>query len=384
MEGDVVVLQDIYTFDFGMGIDEDGRFRGASQEHRHPAVVLRASRRLRHPARAVAVRGHAARRRGRVAADDASLDGPRRDSPAARRRSCSRLLHRGRVCSRLGARPDLHVRATTSGQASNERLGDLMQDPAPGGRRRRRSSRRRDPIRPSPRPRSCSGWSASPVGSPTGPACSPRTEDALEQADLPLRPPEALFFYFAGVFVVALLGSARAPDPGLALILHRGSPPSVPVDHGCTVAARSACASSRCSCPSTLNLLSGSMRAGFSFAQGLESVANEATEPTRRELQRVFTESRLGRPIEDALEDSAQPHDERRPDVGGHGHPHPARGRWKPGRAARHGRRHDDATGADPPRDQGAHRGRPLLRDRSSASSRSRSRACSTWSSPTT
>ena len=58
--------------------------------------------------------------------------------------------------------------------------------------------------------------------------------------------------------------------------------------------------------PGTLNLLSGSMRAGFSFAQGLESVANEASQPTRRELQRVFTESRLGRPIEDALEDSAQ------------------------------------------------------------------------------
>ena len=57
--------------------------------------------------------------------------------------------------------------------------------------------------------------------------------------------------------------------------------------------------------PDTLNLLSGSMRAGFSFAQGLETVANEAAEPTRRELQRVFTESRLGRPIEDALEDSA-------------------------------------------------------------------------------
>jgi tight adherence protein B len=46
--------------------------------------------------------------------------------------------------------------------------------------------------------------------------------------------------------------------------------------------------------------------AGFSSTQGLESVANEASQPTRRELQRVFTESRLGRPIEDALEDSAQ------------------------------------------------------------------------------
>jgi pilus assembly protein CpaF len=29
MEGDVVVLQDIYTFDFSAGIDEEGRFRGA-------------------------------------------------------------------------------------------------------------------------------------------------------------------------------------------------------------------------------------------------------------------------------------------------------------------------------------------------------------------
>src|SRR5207244_13475204 len=27
-EGDVVVLQDIYTFDFSAGIDEEGRFRG--------------------------------------------------------------------------------------------------------------------------------------------------------------------------------------------------------------------------------------------------------------------------------------------------------------------------------------------------------------------
>ena len=28
MEGDVITLQDIFPFDFGMGIDEDGRFRG--------------------------------------------------------------------------------------------------------------------------------------------------------------------------------------------------------------------------------------------------------------------------------------------------------------------------------------------------------------------
>ena len=46
-----------------------------------------------------------------------------------------------------------------------------------------------------------------------------RTEDALEQADLPLRPPEALFFYFAGVFMVAVFGVLiLSPAIGLGLL----------------------------------------------------------------------------------------------------------------------------------------------------------------------
>ena len=129
-----------------------------------------------------------------------------------------------------------------------------------------------------------------------------RTEDALEQADLPLRPPEALFFYFAGVFIVAVLGIMVFPL-GLALMLALAAA-IVPIAllHR---RGKKRLRAFQIQLPDTLNLLSGSMRAGFSFAQGLESVANEASEPTRRELQRVFTESRLGRPIEDALEDSA-------------------------------------------------------------------------------
>ena len=131
-----------------------------------------------------------------------------------------------------------------------------------------------------------------------------RTEDALEQADLPLRPPEALFFYFAGLFVVGMLGLLVLPDPD-GVRCSRSFAGVVPVImlHR---RRRSRLREFQAQLPGTLNLLSGSMRAGFSFAQGLESVANEATQPTRRELQRVFTESRLGRPIEDALEDSAQ------------------------------------------------------------------------------
>jgi tight adherence protein B len=129
-----------------------------------------------------------------------------------------------------------------------------------------------------------------------------RTEDALEQADLPLRPPEALFFYFAGVFVVGLLGLLILPPlMAFALLLAAAIIPVVMLHRRRKKRLREF----QVQLPGTLNLLSGSMRAGFSFAQGLESVANEATQPTRRELQRVFTESRLGRPIEDALEDSA-------------------------------------------------------------------------------
>ena len=130
-----------------------------------------------------------------------------------------------------------------------------------------------------------------------------RTEEALEQADLPLRPPEALFFYFAGLFVVGLLGLLVLSIP-VALILAAvaGVVPIMMLHRR----RKKRLAEFQEQLPGTLNLLSGSIRAGFSFAQGLESVANEASQPTRRELQRVFTESRLGRPVEDALEDSAQ------------------------------------------------------------------------------
>jgi tight adherence protein B len=130
-----------------------------------------------------------------------------------------------------------------------------------------------------------------------------RTEDALEQADLPLRPPEALFFYFAGLFVVGMLGLLVLPIPMAAIFAVLAGVGPVIMLHR---RRRKRLQEFQAQLPATLNLLSGSMRAGFSFAQGLESVANEATQPTRRELQRVFTESRLGRPIEDALEDSAQ------------------------------------------------------------------------------
>jgi tight adherence protein B len=57
--------------------------------------------------------------------------------------------------------------------------------------------------------------------------------------------------------------------------------------------------------PDVLKLTASSLRAGFSLLQGLEAVTKQVREPSAGELQRVLTEARLGRPVEDALEDAA-------------------------------------------------------------------------------
>jgi tight adherence protein B len=129
-----------------------------------------------------------------------------------------------------------------------------------------------------------------------------RVEVKLEQSDLPLRPPEALFLYMTIIvfgFVVSVL--FFGPIVALVVTILAIIGPVLYLE----LRRKRRLRLFETQLPDVLNLLSGSMRAGFSFAQGLEAVAEEASEPSKRELQRAYAESRLGRPIEDALEDSA-------------------------------------------------------------------------------
>lgn len=57
--------------------------------------------------------------------------------------------------------------------------------------------------------------------------------------------------------------------------------------------------------PDTLNLIATSLRAGYSLLQAVEAVGHEAPEPTRREFGRAIAEIRLGKNIDDALDDIA-------------------------------------------------------------------------------
>jgi tight adherence protein B len=58
--------------------------------------------------------------------------------------------------------------------------------------------------------------------------------------------------------------------------------------------------------PSTLQLLSGALQAGHSLQQAVDTVVHEAGDPIASEFQRVLTEARLGRPLEEAFEAMAR------------------------------------------------------------------------------
>ncbi|WP_206446199.1 type II secretion system F family protein [Agrococcus sp. KRD186] len=57
---------------------------------------------------------------------------------------------------------------------------------------------------------------------------------------------------------------------------------------------------------STLQLLASSMRAGHSMMQSLAGVAQQSEEPTASELARVVNETRVGRPVVEALMEAAE------------------------------------------------------------------------------
>jgi tight adherence protein B len=58
--------------------------------------------------------------------------------------------------------------------------------------------------------------------------------------------------------------------------------------------------------PDTLQLIAGGLSAGYSMPQALDSVVREGTQPISTEFNRALVESRLGVPIEDALDGIAE------------------------------------------------------------------------------
>ena len=58
--------------------------------------------------------------------------------------------------------------------------------------------------------------------------------------------------------------------------------------------------------PDLLITMAASLKAGHSFKQGIQTIVDEGHEPASKELGRVLTDTRLGRPMDEALTDTAE------------------------------------------------------------------------------
>ena len=125
----------------------------------------------------------------------------------------------------------------------------------------------------------------------------------LERADVPLRTVE-LVYAAAGTGLLAGLVFAVVGVPTLVLLLAMVVGGALPILVVWNKARRRLAAIDD-QLPDLLVTLAASLKAGHSFRQGIQAVVDEGEPPASKEFKRVLTETRLGRPMDDALADMA-------------------------------------------------------------------------------
>ena len=125
----------------------------------------------------------------------------------------------------------------------------------------------------------------------------------LERADLPLRTVEFAWLLVGCSFVLALLAALSGSGSVgiLAMFLLGGFSPYLVV----WFKARRRMRAFEEQLPDLLITMAASLKAGHSFKQGIQSVVDEGQEPAAKELRRVLTDTQLGRPMEEALQETA-------------------------------------------------------------------------------
>ncbi len=123
----------------------------------------------------------------------------------------------------------------------------------------------------------------------------------LEAAGLPLKPPEWLIIHL-GIAITAGLALALLTGFGLlATLLGLVVGFVVPFVYLSVKESRRKAEFAR-TLPETLQLLAGSLAAGYSLPQAVDTVVRESSGPMAVELNRAIVEARLGVPMEDALD----------------------------------------------------------------------------------
>lgn len=127
----------------------------------------------------------------------------------------------------------------------------------------------------------------------------------LERAGVPLRPAEWILIHLGVAIGSALLsllisgGAVTATVLGLAL--------GVGLPFGYLIVKESRRTSAfLAQLPDTLQLVAGSLSAGYSMPQAMDTVVRESQPPIASEFNRALVEARLGVPLEDAMEGIAE------------------------------------------------------------------------------
>jgi tight adherence protein B len=127
--------------------------------------------------------------------------------------------------------------------------------------------------------------------------------EALENAGLRLSQADFLLLVIIGAFVGALMGLVVA-GPLLAVLLTISAPFFGHLVVGFLAGKRRAKFDQQLG--DTLQLLSGSLRAGHSILRAIDAAANESQAPTSEEMRRVISETSLGRDLLASLNDTAE------------------------------------------------------------------------------
>ena len=125
----------------------------------------------------------------------------------------------------------------------------------------------------------------------------------LERADVPLRTVELVYAAVGCGLLTGLVFAVLGMGPVFLFVamLVGGALPILVVWHK----ARRRLAAIDDQLPDLLVTLAASLKAGHSFRQGIQAVVDEGQPPASKEFKRVLTETRLGRPMDDALADMA-------------------------------------------------------------------------------
>jgi tight adherence protein B len=130
-----------------------------------------------------------------------------------------------------------------------------------------------------------------------------RLQRVLERADLPLRTVEFVYLMLGAGLLGGLVAAGLTQSVPLIAIglLGGGALPYLFV----SFKAKQRVRAFENQLPDLLVTMAAGLKAGHSFRQALQSVVDEDQPPASKELNRVLTETRLGRPMDEALQDMA-------------------------------------------------------------------------------